>query len=200
MKIAVFGEFRSGKSALCECITQIFNNCELIEFGTPVQEVVDIIFPEQKGIKNRKLLVKIGQHLRKIDEDIWVNVIRHKIKKSSADIVLVCGVRQENEYEALKELGFTFIKVQASVDNRIKRCLKNGDNFDMDSLNDPTEIIMKNFDYDYLIENDGSFKKLELQIINTFLDMDLTEEDKHLRETALNYYDDTLVKGEKHEI
>lgn len=177
MKIAVYGKLRAGKSAVCDYIANKYD-CEILEFSCALQEAVDVMYPEKKGTKDRELLIAIGQHMRKLDKDVWVNIIRHKIKNSKAPNILVAGVRQQNEYEMLKELGFTFIQVEASETTRIERCIQAGDKFNKESLRNPTEMVMDNWKPDYLILNEYGFKELEISIRNTMLDI----ENKNIRD------------------
>lgn len=171
MKIAIYGKLRAGKSAVCDYIADKYE-CEILEFSGAVQEVVDIAYPKKKGTKDRELLIAVGQHLRKLDKDVWVNVIRHKIENSKAPHILVAGVRQQNEYDMLKEMGFKFIRVEASEPTRIERCLKAGDKFDKSSLRNPTELVMDEWSADYLILNERGFKELEISIRNVLADIE----------------------------
>lgn len=165
MKIAVYGKIRAGKSAVCEYIAEKYE-CDIFEFSGAVQETIDVCYPWMKGIKNREKLISVGQHLRKLDEDIWVNVVKHKVENSKAPVVLVAGVRQQNEYDMLKQLGFTFIQVEASETTRIERCIEAGDKFDKESLRNSTETVMDSWNPDYLILNEYGFKELEINIEN----------------------------------
>lgn len=186
MKIAVYGKLRAGKSAVCDYIANKYD-CEILEFSGAVQEVVDVMYPEKKGVKDRETLVAVGQHMRKLDKDVWVNVIRNKIENSKAGHILVAGVRQQNEYDMLKELGFTFIQVEASENTRIERCIEAGDKFNKESLRNPTELVMDEWKPDYLILNEYGFKELEISIKNVLEDMD----SKALREA---FFADGLKK------
>ena len=166
-----------------------------MEFSGAVQEVIDVIYPEKKGVKDRETLVSVGQHMRKLDKDVWVKVIRNKIKSSKANNILVAGVRQQNEYDMLKELGFTFIQVEASETTRVERCVEAGDKFDKEYLRNPTELVMDEWKPDYLILNEYGFKELEISINNIMADMD----SKALRkafftEELKKFYERTKVK------
>lgn len=165
MKIAVFGKLRAGKSAVCEYVSHNYK-CDVIEFSEGVQDVVNVIHPELKGKKNREVLIAVGQHLRKLDKDVWVNLVKYKIKNSKEPHILVAGVRQQNEYDMLKELGFIFIQVDASETTRIERCMANNDIFKIESFRNHTETVMDNFKPDYLIINERGFKELDISINN----------------------------------
>lgn len=165
MKIALFGKFRAGKGTVIEALMDKFEErgytTEHIEFGDPVKVVVETVYPWLKGIKHRESYVDVGQHLRKLNTDIWVDCIRYKIQNSKADIVFVGGVRQANEYEMLKNLGFTFVEVIADEEIRVKRCIEAGDKFERESLGDDTEMIMETFDSDYVVYNNNTKKEVE---------------------------------------
>lgn len=187
MKIAVYGKLRAGKSAVCDYIANKYD-CEVLEFSGALQEAVDVMYPEKKGTKDRELLVAVGQHMRKLDEDVWVNVIKHRIRNSRESNILVAGVRQQNEYDMLKKLGFTFIQVEASETTRIERCVEAGDRFDKESLKNATELVMDGWTPDYLILNEYGFKELEISIRNILKDIELKEK---LRES---FFKDGLKK------
>ncbi|MGU9269776.1 AAA family ATPase [Clostridium perfringens] len=159
MKIAVYGKIRCGKSTVCDYISDNME-CEIIEFSDSLQEVVDVLYPEKKGIKDRGLLIEVGQHLREYDEDVWVNIVKYKVLNSKAPNILVCGVRQQNEYDMLKELGFTFIEVFSTEETRLERCFQSGDSFNPESLNHETENKMGAFKCDYFILNEGTTEEL----------------------------------------
>lgn len=171
MRIALFGKLRAGKSAVADYIADKYE-CDIIEFSHGVQEVVDVLYPEFKGVKNRELLIEVGQHMRKLDKDVWVNVVKHKILNSKKPNVLVSGVRQQNEIDMLKELGFITIQVDASEETRIKRCIEAGDSFNVETLRNHTELVMDGWNPDYLILNEYGFKELEISIRNVLSDIE----------------------------
>lgn len=166
MRIAVYGKLRAGKSAVCQYLKDNLEDVEVLEFSGAVQQVVDVVYPQHKGTKQRNLLIDVGQHFREYDTDIWVNVIKHKIMNSNAKNIVVAGVRQKNEYDMLKKLGFKFISVNSAEDIRIQRCRDAGDNFDLKTLNDETELVLDGFEADYEIINNRGFKELEISIRN----------------------------------
>lgn len=187
MKIALYGKLRSGKTAVCEHIMDKYENVQKIEFSDALQEVVDILYPELKGVKNREVLVGVGQHMRKYDVDVWTNIVKNRVLNSDARHILVSGVRQQNEYEMLKGLGFIFIRVEASENTRIKRCIEAGDSFNKESLRDYTEMIMDEWEADYTILNEYGFKELEISIKNILNDI-------HAKELKNNFFRDKLEK------
>lgn len=184
MKIAIFGKLRAGKSAVCQVLTDKLEKnggAEVIEFSGAVKEVVNILHPELCGVKHRKVYVDTAQHLRKLDEDIWVNIVKHKINNSKKKHIIVSGVRQENEYEMLKKEGFIFVKVDCDETTRVERCKKCGDKFDKKQLLNHTEMIMDSFKFDYSILNNKSFKELEISANNLIGDIFSKEYSESIR-------------------
>lgn len=168
MRLAIYGKIRAGKSEVGKHIREYLieaknETCEIYEFSDAVQACVEVMYPRLKGIKDREKLIKIGQHMRKIDEDVWVNVIKNNILNSKSDNVLVVGVRQENEFEMLKELGFTFIRVEAPIKERKIRSILLGDKNGENLMNNETEMIMDSYISDHLITNDRDLNSLRLQ-------------------------------------
>lgn len=166
MKVAVYGKFRSGKSEVCSIISNSIE-CDLFDFGDALKECVAIVYPKSVNKpKDRGRLIKFGQHLRKLDENIWVNIVEHKILNTKSRNILVTGVRQQNEYEMLKDQGFIFIRVDANEDIRIERCIANGDYFNKEYMYNSTETELEQFVPDYIVKNENDLKELEFNIKN----------------------------------
>ncbi len=162
MKIAIVGKMRSGKSIACDYIKNKLN-AEKFEFSDPVKEVSKIIFNDK--VKNRKNLVKIGQHMRKMDENVWVNIIERRMDEYlDTSSIVVSSIRQQNEYDMLKKKGFIFIKIETLKSIRIDRCLENKDTDFEKQLDSSLENELDNFECDYLIKNNGTLEEFYMQI------------------------------------
>lgn len=167
MRLAIYGKLRAGKTALASYYAEKLN-CDIVDFSDAMKEAIKIIFPEEfkEEVKNRELLIKFGQHMRKLDEDVWTNIVKNKILNNKDKNIIVTGVRQQNEYDMLKKLGFKFIKVEASEHSRAYRSILNKDVFNSENLTHSTETILDNFEYDFLIENNYGFKELHIAANN----------------------------------
>lgn len=165
LKFAVVGKIRSGKTVVAEYICKSLYSCEKMEFSDALRNCVDIMYPEIKGTKDREKLIAVGQHMRKLDKEIWVNIIEHKIKESKADHIVVSSVRQQNEVDMLRKNGFKIIKVEAPEEVRVNRCIAAGDVFDKTSFTDPTETDMDNFSYDYKVINNKGIEELKFNVL-----------------------------------
>lgn len=177
VKILLYGKIRSGKSLASKFISVYLSefkkeSCEVLEFSLPVQECVNILYPESIGFKDRKKLIKVGQHMRKIDEDIWVNIIKNRIEKSKSDNILVVGARQRNEFKMLKKQGFIFVKISAPLNERKSRSLIVGDVNGEDLMFNPTEFEMDEVEPDVHIRNDESIEILEKKIYKMLKDLE----------------------------
>src|SRR5699024_11102304 len=109
--------------------------------------------------KPRKLYQDFGQAMRQLDEDIWIRHVEQAIEsdKLFPDYkgVVIDDLRQPNEYEWAKAIGFTIIRVEASEDRRLKRAEQAGDSFSAGDLAHDTEQHSDKFDVDYEINNNG---------------------------------------------
>ncbi|WP_330174541.1 hypothetical protein OG875_13905 [Streptomyces sp. NBC_01498] len=99
----------------------------------------------------RRTLQRMGQAVRNQDPDYWLTLAMDKV--AAADVltmpVVVTDVRHANEYEALKNRGFTLVRVnRASVRN----LGTNGDHV--------SETDLDGYPADLTITNNGTFSEL----------------------------------------
>lgn len=170
LRFGVVGKIRSGKSTVAKLLgnkigDEFGGHCK-IEFSDALREVTDIVYPETKGTKDREKLIAVGQHMRKLDKDVWVNIVERKIKEVENEFgkdmpIIVSSVRQPNEVEMLERNGFVLIKVEADEDIRIQRCLNAGDSFNIESFNDYTETALDDVGFDYVIKNNEGLEHLK---------------------------------------
>lgn len=141
------------------------------DFSAVLKDEFHRLFPHiPRDPKPRAYYQKFGQWLREIDPDIWVkitmgNVHKYCFEDSLNNVnhkpkVLVNGVRQPNEYQRLKDEGFTLIRVSASDDLRIDRAKAEGDVFTEADLEHETENHIDTFEVDYEINNNGELIQL----------------------------------------
>ncbi|ACV61748.1 hypothetical protein Dtox_0843 [Desulfofarcimen acetoxidans DSM 771] len=135
MRIAVTGKMRSGKDTVGDYLVRQhrFKN---FAFGDAIRSICQELFPEAlaKG-KPRYLYQAVGQGMRTIESDVWINNLFKQIDKESPETnLVVTDLRQQNEYKALKQHGFIIVMVNSRLDNRIKRMNDCGDNFSIADL------------------------------------------------------------------
>lgn len=164
-RIAILGQMRAGKDTVAEILKEKQYFLEL-KFSDGISAIIRTYFPdaEQFG-KPRQHYQHIGQSLRQLDEDVWINRLDSRLKAlSSEHSIIVTDVRQGNEVRYLKEQGFTLIKVIADDSIRIQRIEAEGDVFSPSMFEHETEQGILHHDCDFLINNSGSFTELQEQI------------------------------------
>lgn len=175
LKICFIGKMRSGKSTAVKIVQDNFSDVAHYDFGDGLKQVVNIAFPpDDAKVKRRKVLQTVAQHMRKLDEDVWVNIVKKQITNSSNNIIIVTGCRQQNEYDMLKENGFIFIDVTSLDSLRIKRAEDTGDSFELKDFVFETELSIDNLPKsDIIITNNREPKEFEekvLKVISGLLD------------------------------
>lgn len=167
IKIALISPAGGGKDFIADYLCSKYG-FERYAFADNVKAVAkqwfpDVYFDENK--KPRALLQHIGTSFREIDPDIWIKSMldnmdneaeeRKKLRYACENIV-VTDCRMPNEYEALKNKGFIFIRIDVNDEERIKRLIARGDVFSEDDLNHHTEKFYDTFECDYSLFNYGS--------------------------------------------
>lgn len=166
LRFAIVGKMRSGKSTVAKLLGLELKEFYKIEFSDALKMVTNILYPNTKKFKNREKLIEVGQHIRKLDKDVWVNIVEEQINKVEESNgvnfpIIVSSVRQPNEVEMLKRRGFIFIKVESDEDIRIQRCINSGDSFSKKTFTDYTETALDNLQFDYVINNNKDFNYLK---------------------------------------
>jgi dephospho-CoA kinase len=172
---------RSGKDTLAEYAIENYDFTRFA-FGDEIKRICGTLFPEQmkNGNKPRGLLQGVGQLMRQIDNDVWVNKCFKEIETEKLmcvtavgkDVVnpIIVDLRQPNEYQRCKSEGFIIIKVQCEDNIRLKRILEMNDKFDPKDLVHETELHIDKFECDYIISNNGDLKDLYNQF-DTIMDI-----------------------------
>lgn len=175
LKIGILGEIRAGKDTVASLIFSTISQqhpvvCNSFTFSSGIHAVLKMIMPKiYLHGKPRKALQTIGQAAREVDPDVWVNYLFNSVKfKSSvrADntLTIVHDVRQPNEAQRLREMGFILIKVIACQEVRKQRAIEAGDNFNDGDMFHSTEIVLHDCPYDFLIENSLDMDNLQQQV------------------------------------
>lgn len=167
VKLSVFGEAGCGKDVMAEHLIEK-EYFRRYAFADDVRNVSKKYFPDAYGDvtnKNRKLLQDVGTKFREIDPHVWIKSMLRNMKEDErispydSDVV-VTDLRMPNEYEALKERGFIFIRVVVDKEVRLQRLRDRGDVFNEEDLTHHTESFYDEFKPDYTISNNGSLEEL----------------------------------------
>lgn len=122
IRIAFIGKNKSGRTWAADYLRSQ-HNFKKESLGEGVDRILRILYyyGTHKRIPwEHKLLVYDA--LYKIDPDIWIGYMERKLRTTTRDVV-VDDARYINEIKALKELGFTVIRLTAP-ETRRKRFLK----------------------------------------------------------------------------
>lgn len=165
MKIALFGKMRSGKNTVADILVKDYQFTEFA-FATGIGNIIKEYFPKEwaKG-KPRRHYQQIGQELRKLDKEVWINYLLESVKASGSEMVVVTDGRQQNEARRLREEGYTIIKVECPEEIRIQRIKDSGDVFTPEQLSHETELAVDTIEADYTIINDKSLAYLENEVM-----------------------------------
>lgn len=175
MNIAFIAEAGGGKDFLAEYTIKKYGYTRYA-FATYVNNVGRELFPHLYGDgknKNRALLQAIGTKLREIDEDVWINAMFKDIDeeaksrnryKELREYIVITDCRMPNEYKALKERGFIFIRINVDEEVRKQRLLNRGDKFTDNDLKHHTESFYNQFECDYVINNNTTQEEAYQQL------------------------------------
>ena len=112
MKIAITGKMCSGKTTLSNYLCQLEPRFQIFSFGKKVKEVAITLFNMNPSVKDRSLLTSVGQKMREIDPDVWVNYIMKQTE--GLNYCLIDDLRYQNEYEELVKNNWKIIQLQVS--------------------------------------------------------------------------------------
>lgn len=171
IKVAICGKIRSGKDTLAGYfVEQGLTECK---FAMGIDEIIDKYFPTAKAHgKPRRYYQHIGQQLRELDNDVWVNYTLEHIDRlqrlypsTHAAGFVISDMRQPNEARQAKDNGFVVIKVVTNEEERIARMEALGDQFTAADLAHETERGVDAIVADIIVYNNGSKKDLYLQFL-----------------------------------
>ena len=173
MKIAITGQMRSGKDTFANYF--MMRGFQKVAFGDGIKEISYKLFPEKMSEgKPRELYQSLGQKLREIDQNVWINLLDRRVKTMEAygaTNFIVTDLRQLNEYEFLKENGFTIVKIEADDELRKMRMEQAGDMYTPESFYHETEVTVNAIPYDYLVTNNNGYADLSEQARYIFLEL-----------------------------
>lgn len=160
MKIAISGKARSGKDTIAKMIQEKYPEYTIIHFSDKLYELMwndqqELGFPITK---DRNYLQFIGtEWARAKDPNIWIKCLMKKVNELK-DNIIVADVRFKNELEALKNDGFTLIRVNRSKSDMTEEQKNHLSEIDLD---DYTE-------WDHIIDNNDTLEKLQMDIFKIF--------------------------------
>ncbi|MZP28657.1 AAA family ATPase [Heliobacterium undosum] len=162
VRIALTGKMRAGKDSVADYLVNHFG-FQRYALGDALRAVCNDLFPDaaQNG-KPRELYQDVGQALRQISPDVWVNYLLRQIEEETGpdDNIVITDLRQWNEYFALLKAGFTIGRIRASELTRLRRMKAMGETVKYSRLRHETEQTVDKFCVDFEITNEGSRQEL----------------------------------------
>lgn len=177
---------RAGKSTALRCIAGLAQarnvevRCEsfarpirrfvqdlLHKSGVPYRDVPkDAPLPGVPGGKSfRDFMIAMGQSLRSVWPDIWVERLRGEIRSHRDELVVVDDLRMPNEYNMLREEGAKIVRIEvpgrpivvsstegllewAEFDATVTNSMENLHLFEADLIRTAIELFRKEFQYE----------------------------------------------------
>jgi len=115
------------------------------------KEIKEAVDPRY-GLSPRAILQGVGQKMREVYPDIWVDTVFNttipELQKAAYDCFVVSDVRYPNEGDKVHQEGGTLIKV-----------LRDAGGVDV-GADHSSETAMRDYtDFDFIIDNNGSFEE-----------------------------------------
>ena len=127
MKIAICGKMCSGKSTLCNYIQDTFPELKFqrTAMAKRLKELATELFDMDPKTKNRELLIKLGGKMREINQNVWANYVIKETYQLDSNMEssnwLLDDCRYKNEFDILRENGWTIIKLNVSEKTQKER-------------------------------------------------------------------------------
>lgn len=158
-KIALLGRMRSGKDTVAHYLVAAYDY-EEFKLSGGIKRVVDTFFSdEESGLDKRGLYQAVGQLMRSVDDRVWIKDMLNRIQRSYGSKIVISDVRQENEVEQLRHLGYKIVKVESNHLIRINRIL-GMESYRAEAFNHETELSVDTITPDFTITNDGTLDEL----------------------------------------
>lgn len=178
IKIAICGKIRSGKDTVSEYLQEKYHMFPFA-FADEMKNGFHYTYPHiKRNPKPRRGYQLFAELMRYVNGgSYWINLCFEKVDyirktalaynttgEESPFNPLITDLRLNEEFDALREEGYTIIRVNASLETRLARANAAGDIYDEQDLQDVTEMQLDSFDVDFDISNDGTLNGLYAQV------------------------------------
>ncbi|MBC9786675.1 AAA family ATPase [Heliobacterium chlorum] len=162
VKIALTGKMRSGKDVAADYLVNHFG-FKRFAFGDAIRDICKDLFPDaDRNGKPRELYQELGQAVRQVNPDVWVNHLLRQIELEAGpfDNIVISDLRQWNEYFALVKAGYRTGRIRSKEITRIHRMKALGEEVKLDQIRHRTERTVDKLAVDFEIVNEGSLHEL----------------------------------------
>lgn len=114
LRVAIVGPAGAGKTTHTKLLQQTTRG-DVLSFATPLKKVCREVYEDRMDDPEfaRKALQHIGtEGFRKLDSNVWVRLLLKKVSPDRPCYVDDC--RFYNEYVALEQMGFVFVRLVAT--------------------------------------------------------------------------------------
>jgi dephospho-CoA kinase len=124
-------------------------------------------YPIEKG-KDRKLLQDLGMWARGHMENIWISVVKKRVKSQGDIQFCICDCRLENEFNAFPD--YIRVYIDADLETRRERIIARDGKHDKSTEEHVSELEIDNMRElcDLIVDNNGSIEELYKQIDELF--------------------------------
>lgn len=152
MRIAFSGKICSGKTTAANWLLANVPGMVRLSFATRLKELATELFG--MAHKDRKLLQDLGAALRAIDGSVWIRAFERQVRQHRD--VVVDDLRFRNEYQCLRDLGFTIVRLEVPPATQLARLHQTypdtyGEH--IARLGDVSETDLDGEHYDYVATN-----------------------------------------------
>ncbi len=151
MHIALSGKMCSGKSVVAAYLVQNYGFTEY-SFAKRLKELAEELFAvKTKDARGRYMLQQLAEHLRAVDNQVWVRYLVSRLPASGN--VVVSDVRYPNEYSTLERLGFHLVRMIQDRPEQERLLALHYSGIPLALLDDYSETALDKYTFAYYIEN-----------------------------------------------
>jgi len=131
MIILISAKQQAGKTSLTESLLNIYPYSLYIKFAKPLYDIQNLIYKylENYGFpyceKDGEFLQFCGEHFRKKDKDIWMNIAKKQIQKFLLENeglhVINDDCRHENEFDAFNYFSYPVARIRLECPENIRK-------------------------------------------------------------------------------
>ena len=122
MRVAFTGKMCTGKTHAADALSSEYK-LEKRSFAAKIKELARDLFGMTE--KDRGLLQSLGEKMKEIDNDVWVNFIERDIlRMKKSDGIVIDDLRFQHELDMLKRHGFLIVRLSVPDDVQLDRLKK----------------------------------------------------------------------------